>query len=86
MVKGKLNLLWSMCEDACAIFLSAAATCRTNVRYHWEEIGFYDCVYVRMCVYKSRGEKNQSKRINQSLFPESSNVEKMESVVLMSYP
>lgn len=43
-----------MCEDACAMFLRAAATCRTNVRYHWEEIGFSDCVCVKICVYKGR--------------------------------
>lgn len=60
------------------MFLRAATTCRTNVRNHWEEIGFYDCVYVRMSVYK--GRKKKSRRINQSPFPESSNVEKMESV------
>lgn len=68
-----------MCEEACAIFLSVAAACRTNVRYHWEEIEFYDCVYVRMCVYKGR-KKKQSRRISQFLSPESSNVEEIERV------
>lgn len=43
-----------MCEDACVMFLRAAATWQTNVRYHWEEIGFYDCVCMKTCVYKGR--------------------------------